>query len=1266
MTAQTAPWCHPAFIRQAALCWCFLIVLLILLSPSVGDGQVTTTITSSGLNTQVNQVGNSYNITDGTRPGGGPNLFHSFGDFSVGGGDHANFVNNTGLPTSNILGRVTDGNISNIYGTIETTGFGNANLFLMNSSGIVLGPGASLNVGGSVSFTTAQYVRLFDGVHNANFYANPANDVLANSILTINASAFEFLSASPAAYGFLTAPDPNAILTVQGSLLKVPEGRSLSLVGGNITIQSADDGTTQSANLQAPGGRINLVSVASPGEMQLANFQPAPNINGTSFTTMGTVTLKESTVLDVSGQLDEFGTPIGQGKGGTVLVRGGKLVMDASFIQATTLGAVDGEPRAVDIQVSQDVLLSNGATITVGTFQGAGRGGDVVIGAKNVSLLDLSSISTGTFGQHTGGNIVLNVRTLRLLNGSSLSSSTGGLDLDFDGVTDVFGGVGGKITVQGTRGIGTVADSVTLLGGSGITSSTFAEGNAGGGDISIAATSVKLDEASFIRSSTSSIMIDLNSDGVIDFSGRGGNIVLNVQQLRVGGGATITARTDSNADKAAVGGTTTVQGLAGAGSKARSVLLTGQGTAIVSDSVVGQGSEVAINAGTLTITDGATIAAGSESSFGSAGKVTLMTDSTLIAKDGQIISRSAAQDSGQVTITAKELTLDKGSIVTKTTSAFGGRGGDVVINGGKVTLKNGALISSESDNFSTGRAGNIMLNVSTLDLTNGSVISSSSKSTATGNAGSITIGRTTGPAETVTVTDSSVLTTAEHTGQGGSITVNAANLTLKNATISASVKDINVTNPNDGAAIGTGNVTLTGSTIDMTGGTISAATRGARNAGTVSLTAGSFSMANGTITTNTNSNGNAGTINILTTGKGVSLLGGSNITSETTAGGNAGQVFITTPTLTMDNATMTTSTNNTGHAGDILAKVGTLTMTNGSEISSSSTGTATGHAGSLTIQGLASPANAVNLTNSSLLTSAAHTGQGGRISVDTTNLLLNNARISASVKDVPGNEKPSVGTANVALSAESMTMNGSRITAESLGSRNAGNILINRPTALGKHFEMINSQINTSAKLADGGNIEIYLKDMVRLTDSTITSSVGNETLKTTQGGNITIDPDFVVLQRGNIRANAFAGSGGAIDITSGLFLADASSVVDASSTLGLSGTVEINSPINNLSSVVARLPESLLEVQALLRASCAARLAQGETSSFVERGRDGIPAGPDGLLASPYLPATVSQSSLRHHNASAGISAISPQRLFGREMPSSVTLFSDRAACSP
>lgn len=150
--------------------WAALSTLVIITSPYNTSAQVRTDITSSGLNTQIappttlpnGQI--SSDITGGTRPGNGPNLFHSFGQFSVGEGHIANFLNNSGLPTANILGRVTGGTPSDIFGTLQTTGFGNANLFLLNPAGVIFGPTASLNVGGSVSVSTANYIKLTDGV----------------------------------------------------------------------------------------------------------------------------------------------------------------------------------------------------------------------------------------------------------------------------------------------------------------------------------------------------------------------------------------------------------------------------------------------------------------------------------------------------------------------------------------------------------------------------------------------------------------------------------------------------------------------------------------------------------------------------------------------------------------------------------------------------------------------------------------------------------------------------------------------------------------------------------------------------------------------------------------------------------------------------------------------------------------------------------------------------------------------------------------------
>src|SRR4029078_12553618 len=155
------------YAERIRLIICLLFVFSVLLfGYRTIPVQAASPITSSGLNTQVSPPSTlpsgkvQYDITDGTRPGGGTNLFHSFGNFNVPNNNIANFLNNSSLPTSNILGRVTGGNISNIFGMIQTTGFGGANLFLMNQAGFLFVPNAKVNVGGMVTFTSADYIRL--------------------------------------------------------------------------------------------------------------------------------------------------------------------------------------------------------------------------------------------------------------------------------------------------------------------------------------------------------------------------------------------------------------------------------------------------------------------------------------------------------------------------------------------------------------------------------------------------------------------------------------------------------------------------------------------------------------------------------------------------------------------------------------------------------------------------------------------------------------------------------------------------------------------------------------------------------------------------------------------------------------------------------------------------------------------------------------------------------------------------------------------------
>jgi large exoprotein involved in heme utilization and adhesion len=158
--------------------------------------------------------------------------------------------------------------------------------------------------------------------------------------------------------------------------------------------------------------------------------------------------------------------------------------------------------------------------------------------------------------------------------------------------------------------------------------------------------------------------------------------------------------------------------------------------------------------------------------------------------------------------------------------------------------------------------------------------------------------------------------------------------------------------------------------------------------------------------------------------------------------------------------------------------------------------------------------------------------------------------------------------------------------------------------------------VTTAASEATGGNIRVTASSLVRLQDSQITATVEGGT---GDGGNVTIDPEFIILQGSQITANAFAGAGGRIALTaSKAFLADPSSVVTASSTLGINGEVNIQAPITNLSGTLVPLPQAFARATALLSSRCAERLQAGNVSTLVVRGRSGVPARPGGVLPLP------------------------------------------------
>ncbi|MCD6388965.1 MAG: hypothetical protein J7L69_06100, partial [Desulfobulbaceae bacterium] len=245
------------------------------------------------------------------------------------------------------------------------------------------------------------------------------------------------------------------------------------------------------------------------------------------------------------------------------------------------------------------------------------------------------------------------------------------------------------------------------------------------------------------------------------------------------------------------------------------------------------------------------------------------------------------------------------------------------------------------------------------------------------------------------------------------------------------------------------------------------------------------------------------------------------------------------------------------------------------------------------------------------ISTTTETGRGGTINAN----IKNNLILTAD-GGIRANTLGDGTGGGIDLSAGNFNLNnGGIINSSSTGSGDAGSIALSAADSLLMDHAAITTEASTEA---DGGNIKISVKDLLSLYYSEITSSVGGG--PETTGGNINIDPIFVVLNHSQIVANAYAGTGGNIDIIADTFLADPQSIVDASSKLGVSGTVNIQAPITSISGLVSPLNSEFVNASELLRGRCMARLREGGTySSFIVGGRDGLPFEPGTLLPGTY-----------------------------------------------
>ncbi len=604
--------------------------------------------------TIVAPAGGNYTITGGAIRGG--NLFHSFSQFSLSTGNAAIF---NGPVVANIISRVTGGLASNIDGTIRSNIAG-ANLYLLNPAGIVFGPNASLDITGSFHATTADYLKLGT---TGRF---PADIGGATNLTTDPPSAFGFLNANPAS------------IAVNGSLLTVPEGKSISLVSGGITITNG--------NLWAYGGTVNLASVASAGEV----LYDGVNITPQGFAALGPVTISENRAnaaqptypvpgvpalpLDMQGLRTANLDASGKG-GGKIQIRGGSFYISGGTVYNDTYENV--APQTIDIAVSGNATIDR-SSVTGNAMAGTASGAAITISGGTVNVSS-SVINTDSQSGANGSNLSLTATDTINISGTSVVST------DANSV----GSRAGTISVT--------APTVTILSGARVSSSAPVLGATGAGSITLNATQ-SLNVVGELRSDT--------------FDGASGAITINTGNLNVRDSGLISSALVSNpgVGPRSAGDIAITADNVNMSSNGRI-----QSNVLFSNS--GNAGNISINSQNMKLLSGASISSSNDSVSGPGGNI-LINNSGVVSVINSEVTTSATKNSGSgkggnVTVNTAYLVLFNSRI---TAQASYGDGGNLLLRISKLFIESPESRSLLSASSRYGRDGTVVIQAPNIDV----------------------------------------------------------------------------------------------------------------------------------------------------------------------------------------------------------------------------------------------------------------------------------------------------------------------------------------------------------------------------------------------------------------------------------------------------------------------------------------------------------------------------------------------------------------------
>ncbi|MBD2203392.1 filamentous hemagglutinin N-terminal domain-containing protein [Calothrix sp. FACHB-1219] len=1147
------------------------------------------------------------------------NLFHSFGEFNISAGREAYFFS-PNADIQNILTRVTGNNPSEILGRLGTFGNSQPNLYLINPNGIVFGENASLDVQGSFIGTTA------NGIQFANQGNFSATNPQAVPLLTVNPSALLFNQIN------------------QGEIInrsrQIFTLGSFYLIGGNITFDGGIAGSL--------GNRLELGAVAGTGNVELINSGNQMQLAFADGLPKADIFLQNNALALTTG-------------GGAITVNARNITLFGNSSLGSLLQPGEGQPGVA----AGDVVVNATGDITLDNLSSIASQG--------------SSISSSSDGQGDAGNIQLETRSLTLTNGGNIGTQSAGLGNSGNLLVNA----SDSVTLSGTTTFINPLTGDTSITGSRLTTSAFGTGQSGqltintqrlsindGGDIT---TSTELGRGGDLtinaKDSIEVIGRSLNAGSTISSdtlgSGDAGSLNINTGRLSIRDGARVSALTSGigKAGNLTIDAKDLVEVVGSSPSSPNSL-------STISSITFGSGNagSMRINAGSVSIRDGARV---STSTFGKGkgGNLTVNADRRVevigTSVDGRFFTGLAATaetgstaDAGDLTITTPDLLVRDGAQVS--TGTFGaGKGGNLIINtSNKVQLvgtsADGRFLSAlgtSANQGSTADAGDLIITTQDLLVRDGGTVIAGTS--GAGKGGNLTVNAS-GNVEVIGVSannlfNSSLNTSANQgfTGDAGNLTINAQNLLMRDggqvgAVTSGQGKGGNLT------VNATGKVELIGTSPDGSVPTVlstSALAGSTGDAGDLTINAQDLFVKDGAqIDASTNSRGKGGNLTVNTlnqveligTSADGQILSGLGASAQVGLTGDAGSLTIKTQNLLVrDGARAFTGTFGTGRGGNLTVNaansvqlIGTSATDSNlvSGLSAASAQGFTGDAGNIIVD----TQNLLIRDGAQIFTSTFGTGKAGNLTVNASGQIELIGRSadgrfpSGLLASAEPNSTGNAGDMRI-NTPQLLVNNGAEVLVNARGTGNAGIMTINADTIRLDNKAALNANTRSPNKdpNREQATINLNTQNLTLRQGSSITTNATGENVI---GGNINIDTKFLVaVENSRISANSDNSRGGRVIVNAeGVFVgsqpSDVSQFITATSGVGLSGTVDVNSPDNSsIQNSLTELSPNLIDTNALIASSCIARGTQRQENSFIITGSGALPANRPGVLISNY-----------------------------------------------